>query len=58
MSQMAQMKKNEVTVALETERLKRRILHADRMGSDRWRQRYFPYRVVGSFSRRVFATRK
>ena len=55
MSPMAQTKKNEVAVELELERLKRRILHAERAGGDRWRQISFLYRAADSFSRRVFA---
>lgn len=55
MSQVVQQKKNEKTVGLELELLKRRILHADRAGDDRWRRISFLYRAADIFSRRVFA---
>ncbi len=55
MSQRDQQKLFECLVERESERLKRRILHADRAGDDRWRQISFLYRVADGFSRRVFA---
>jgi len=39
----------------EIERLKRRVINADRAGDDRWRQISFLYRAADSFSSRVFA---
>lgn len=50
----AQVKINEDLVARELERLKRRIILADRAGGDRWRQISFLYRAADSFSRQVF----
>jgi uncharacterized protein len=44
----------EEAIEREIERLKRRVVSADRAG-DRWRQISFLYRAADSFSRRVFA---
>jgi hypothetical protein len=38
----------------EEEKLKRRVLHADRFGRDRWREIALVYRLADSFGRRVF----
>jgi len=45
----------EALVTREMERLKRRVICADRAGADRWRQISFLYRCADRFSRRVFA---
>lgn len=42
-------------IGFELDRLKRRIIYADRAGSDRWRSISFVYRAADSFSKRVFA---
>lgn len=42
-------------VARELERLKSRVINADRAGDDRFRQISFLYRAADRFSRRVFA---
>ena len=55
MSRKVPSKDRALAIQLELERLKRRILHADRAGDDRWRQISFIYRAADSFSRRVFA---
>jgi hypothetical protein len=55
MSQTVQVKISEEAVTRELERLKKRIILADRAGGDRWRQISFLYRAADSFSRRVFA---
>jgi len=49
------LKKPHPSIELELERLKRRVLCADRAGTDRWRQISFLYRAADNFSRRVFA---
>jgi uncharacterized protein len=54
MSQAVQLKRNEVVIR-ELERLKLRIIQADRAGGDRWRRISFVYRAADRFSRRVFA---
>lgn len=38
----------------ESERLKRRVLHATRLGGDRWRQVSLLYRLADSYGKRVF----
>lgn len=45
----------EAAITREIERLKRRVIHADRAGGDRWRRISFLYRAADSFSKRVFA---
>ena len=52
---MVHTKCHEGRVEHEAERLKKRILHAERAGADRWRQISFLYRAADGFSRRVFA---
>ena len=42
-------------ISQEIERLKRRVINADRAGADRWRQISFLYRSADSFSKRIFA---
>jgi uncharacterized protein len=42
-------------ITREIERLKRRVINADRAGADRWRQISFLYRAADSFSKRVFS---
>jgi uncharacterized protein len=54
MSQI-QIKRREAAVTRELERLKLRIVQAERAGDDKWRQISFLYRAADSFSRRVFA---
>lgn len=46
----------EQAVLREIERLKRRVIHADRAGGDRSRQVSFIYRCAESFSMRVFGS--
>ena len=55
MFQIVQSANSAVLIVREVERLKRRILNADRAGADRWRQISFLYRVADGFSRRAFA---
>ncbi len=38
----------------EGERLKRRVIHATRLGGERWRQAALLYRLADSYGRRVF----
>jgi len=38
----------------ESERLKRRVIHAPRLGGERWRQVALLYRLADSYGRRVF----
>lgn len=45
----------EELITREIERLKRRVIYADRAGGGRWRQISFLYRAADSFSHRVFA---
>ena len=47
---------SEELITREIERLKRRVIHADRAGADRGRQISFLYRAADRFSRRVFAS--
>ena len=55
MSEFVPAGNDEELIRREIERLKRRVIHADRAGADRWRQITFLYRAADSFSRRVFA---
>ena len=43
-------------ITREIERLKRRVITADRAGIDKWRQISFLYRAADRFSQRVFAS--
>ena len=55
MFQSGPVEKNEDAVMQELERLKKRIILAERAGGDRWRRISFVYRAADSFSARVFA---
>ena len=55
MSRIVQTKYAVDAVERELERLKRRILLADRAGGDKWRRISFIYRAADTFGRRVFA---
>ena len=55
MSQSVKPADVEALIEREIERLKRRVITADRAGADKWRQISFLYRAADSFSRRVFA---
>jgi uncharacterized protein len=54
MSQTVPTKYHEEAFLRELERLKKRIVQADRAGEDRWRRISFLYRAADGFSRRVF----
>lgn len=54
MSHTIQAKNREEAVTREIERLKRRVIHADRAGGDRWRQISFLYRAADTFGKRLF----
>lgn len=56
MSQLIQPENREALITREIERLKRRIICADRAGAQRWRQISFLYRSADRFSQRVFAS--
>lgn len=46
--------KTEERIARELDRLKRRVVNADRAGADQWRQISFIYSAADNFGRRVF----